>query len=415
MGDSRTAGKENTMNKDTTNELLVVQDMTSYTEKLAEGYLTQEEFDITFGEQLRNGKLFNTPDGEVFLAEYGDSIPFFMGGSNAGVVEGHSKYQSRRFLQLEKLGLIEKSVLPSLQFIYDYGHYFEDAIGRLCAGQMRRKGIDVVYVPCDYGYINTRWPSFLAHPDGFLLDRKSMKIAALAEVKTSLKKGAAWRDDFSNGIVPEEYIDQVQAYMQVLGLDDCYVLAHSKHADSAEDFVQIHVARDEARAVRILDDCERFVRETAAGVEYDDEILPDEVPVLYKEVDEKLGYVRLPRKTQGTLEQIERLTKDRESLKEAISDTSKLIARIDSDINKLRASLIPAIGKAPGGMLETSKAVYRIDVNRSFSLDKDVKQKAAEEFPEVWKAICGYKPTVTCTVKVTEKETEKEQAQEEAG
>ena len=90
-------------------ELLVVQDMSMYSKMLAEGKLVQEEFDLTFGNDLRNGKNFNTEDGEKFLRLYGGKIPFFMGGSNAGVVEGHSKYKSKRYLQLEKLGMVEKT------------------------------------------------------------------------------------------------------------------------------------------------------------------------------------------------------------------------------------------------------------------------------------------------------------------
>jgi hypothetical protein len=145
-------------------DIIIVQDMSSYADALDSGYLTQEEFDATFGNEFRKGK-FNTPEGEAFLAEYGDTIPFFTGGSDAGIIEGHSNFKTKRFLQLEKLGLVEKATLPSQQFIYDYGHIFETDIGRFCAGKMRRNGIDVVYEPCDFGYINTNWPTFLAHPD----------------------------------------------------------------------------------------------------------------------------------------------------------------------------------------------------------------------------------------------------------
>lgn len=390
-------------------DLIIVQDMSSYADALDSGYLTQEEFDATFGNEFRKGK-FNTPEGEAFLAEYGDTIPFFTGGSDAGIIEGHSNFKTKRFLQLEKLGLVEKATLPSQQFIYDYGHIFETDIGRFCAGKMRRNGIDVVYEPCDFGYINTNWPTFLAHPDGFLRDRKTRKIVALAEVKSSHKSASAWKDEFSAGRVPEDYQDQVQAYMQVLGIDDCYVLAHSKHADCAEDFVYLHVARDEERAIKILDDCARFVAETAAGIEYNEVLLPDEAAHVYKDADETLGYVKLPRKTLGTLRKLEKLAKDKEALSDDIKDSTKLIRQIDAEEKKLRATLLPHIGNAQGGIIETSRAIYQIDVVRGFSLDRDVKQKIAEDYPKLWDEISSLKPTLRCDFKYTSKEEAPEEA-----
>jgi len=385
-------------------ELLVVQDMSMYSKMLAEGKLVQEEFDLTFGNDLRNGKNFNTEDGEKFLRLYGGKIPFFMGGSNAGVVEGHSKYKSKRYLQLEKLGMVEKTTLPSQQFLYDYGHYFEDAVGMFCAGMMRKDGIDVVYVPCDFGYITTLYPTFLAHPDGFLLDRKTGRIVALAEVKTSLKTGAAWNEEFRAGIVPEDYIDQVQAYMQVLGLDHCYVLAHSKHGDGYDDFVYIHVERDQKRAIKILQNCEDFVYDTASGIEYDDELLAGEIPHVYPVTDPDLGFVPLKRNVQGTIERLDDLADQKAVILDEVREGNALLRKIEAEEKKLKSSLLGKIGSAPGGLYETDTDVYRIAVSRDFSFDKEVKKVVAEKYPDVWSEITSLKPTLKATVTKTSKQ-----------
>ena len=123
----------------------------------------------------------------------------------------------------------------------------------------------------------------------------------------------------------------------------------------------------------------------------------------------------MPRKTQGTLEQIERLSQQRETLNDEIRDTQKLLRQIDAEERKLKTSLIASIGKAPGGILETSRATYKVDVFRDYSLDADVKKKAAEEFPEAWAAITSWKPSIRCKVTPTSKEAApKEQPSEDA-
>ena len=367
-------------------ELLVVEDFTEYNEALARGEMSQEDYDVLFGRESREHGLMNTPEGKAF----GKIYPFAVGGSDTAAIRGISPWTSRRMLQLLKTKALSKTVLPSTQFIYDFGHIFETAVGTMGALQLRHKGHEnYVYVPCDFGYVNTRWPHFLAHPDGFIMDKKTREIVALAEVKTSFTKMHE---------VPEYYICQVQAYMQVLGLDKCYVLAWNGIRDE-DGFSQHLIERDEALAVSILDDCEKFVADTVAGIEYDDEPLPSELALMFNEVDETEGFIKLPRKVQGTLEEYDRLEKDKQALREEIKDTTALINKITAEQSDLKNKLYPYIGKAPGGTLETSKAIFNVSVTREFSFDKDVKKVIAEKHPEVWEELIKLKPTIKATIK----------------
>lgn len=397
--------------RESNGDFIVVQDFTERSSALREGYTTQEELDAAFGNDDRNGK-FNTEDGINFLEEYGDLIPFFIGGSDLGTVAGHNRHQSAAYLQQKKLGNVEETLMPSTQDNFDYGHIFEEPIAQKCAKMLRQKeGLDVVYIPCEYGYIN---PSsslvFLAHPDGFLLDRKTREVVALVEVKTAQANSEEW-ELFSNNRVPAGYNDQVQGYMETTGINGCYFFVHNKCGSSSENFKYVYQPFDAAYAKKVLSDGEKFVYDTAAGILLDSEALrTDEAARVFREEDASLGLVKLPKKALGTLEQIERIRKDKEALNDDVKETNKLIRQKEAEEKKLRDSLIPYIGNAPGGYIETEKTTFTVDVTRSYGIDKDVKQKAAEEFPEVWETISGYKPTISCKVTSTPKESSEQEA-----
>ena len=386
-------------------DFIVVQDFRERSRALREGYITQEEVDAVFGEKDRNGN-FNTEDGKAFLEEYRDEIPFFTGGSELGTIEGHSRFESAAFLQQKKLGNVRNSVLPNTQDNYDYGHIFEEAIAQRCAKMLREKeGVDVVYIPCEFGYVNPdSCLTFLAHPDGFLLDRKTRKVAALVEVKTAQANSEEWKT-FLDGRVPESYQDQAQGYMKTIGINGCWFFVHNKNGSSSDCFRHVFLPYDEKRAEKVLADSDKFVWDTAAGIMYDSEFYPDETALVYRETDPALGYKKLPRKCQHTLEQIERLEKHREALNEEVRETNSLIRQTESEMTKLKESLYSKIGNAPGGMLETSKATYILDITNTFSLTKEVKEKAAEMFPEEWKAITELKPVKKSKLRIIPKET----------
>lgn len=383
--------------------LFVVEDFRELNKALSSGRITLEEYNELFSEDSRKGGLMNTKDGKKIRK----IKPFSVGGSDAAIIRKCSPFTSRRMLQLKKLGQVEESVLSSKQFIFDFGHIFESAIGEMCALKLRQKGMNVIFIPCEFGYLHTDWPHFLAHPDGFLIDKDTREIVALVEIKTSASTSHHWQSAFALDIVPEDYNCQVQSYLQVLGLDTAYVFAWNCQREE-NGFKAIEVTRDEELAISILDDCEKFVKETAAGIEYDDDPLPSEIDWMYSTVDPTLSYAKLPLKVLGSLEELEKLKSERAALNEQIEGENKMLRQIAAQEKALKASLYASIGKAPGGVLDTPKGRYKVDVSRDYSIDAEVKRKAAEEFPEAWEAITSYKPRVSSKVTFIPKEASDE-------
>ena len=381
-------------------ELLVVEDYSKLNADLRDGRISQEDYDAIFTDARVHG-LMNTPVGKLF----GKIYPFAMGGSDTGAVEGCSEFTSKKVLQLKKLSLIESVTPPSLQFIYDFGHIFEDAVGYMGALQLRARGIDVVYVPCDFGYVKTDWRHFLVHPDGFLVSPKTGKVVALAEIKTTRTTSPHWINSFAHDKVPEEYMTQVQAYMQVLGIDTCYVLAWNCERD-ADGFKQLRVDRDESFARKILDDCEQFVKDTEAGVMYNTDVLPSEAAMVYKEVDETKDHVKLSvtdPKISGIFSELDRIAEEKAAIKAEAAESQRALYSLEKEEKTLKSGLFDSIGNAPGGIFETEYATYRVDVTRGFSFDADVKKMTQERYPEAWEEITRFKPTISAKVVKTDK------------
>ena len=383
-------------------ELLIVQDFTPFLEAIEAGELTPEEWEKIFATEFRTGKVMNTDDGEKYLDLFKDKgTRPFLGASNAGVIIGKSHFKSRKFLQLQLLGQVKEITPPSRQWVFDLGHEAESFVGSMGTRMLRKQGLDVSYKSCINGMIDTRWPDVLIHPDGYIVDRKTGTLLMLAEVKTSADMSPYWLNDFSRGIVPEDYVAQVQVEMQILSrnidITRCCVLVWNKTGDE-EGFRQYFVDRDEEEAVRILDEMEKFVEDTANGILYDEDLLPEEIAAVYGEEDKSLGYVTIPKKHEKTLQALSRLAEEKAALKAEIAEVEALIADIEKEEKLYKARLYSAIGKAPGGTCRIGNDVYHIDIRRSYSLDADVKRMAEEQFPEAWAAIKAFKPLVSTRV-----------------
>ena len=387
--------------KTTKGELLVVEDFTEINRAVREGWLTPEEAEERFGKGRQDGSNFNTPEGEAFLKTRKGKI--FIGGGDVATINGLNPWKSRRMLQLELLGLVESTTLPTQAFRFRFGHDYEDGTASMCARILRSKGVDVVYIPCEYGYIFTGSPFLLIHPDGYFLSRKTRELAFLGEVKTTANGSETWKA-VKSGLVPPNYNCQTQVYMHTLDIDECYLLCWNCERDP-NGFIPLLIKRDDAYAISLLEECDKFVRDTEAGILYeDDDFLPGEAARVFGTVDPTAGYKKLARKTQHTLEQLERLKKQRDAINEELREGNRLLRQIESEEKKLNATLFSRIGNAPGGVLETSKAIYTVDVTRDFSFDKEVKQATAEQYPEVWKAITEMKPTMKAKLTIEPKD-----------
>lgn len=393
---------------------LRVEDFRELNDKLDRGELTQTEYDKIFTAARIHG-LMNTPEGEAF----GPIQPFAIGGSAISAIEGTSPYMSKRKLQRERLGLAKEHVDDSKQFIFDFGHFFETPTGKqnvhLLATKLKK---DLVYKPCDFGYLNTRWPHVLAHPDGYIIDRKDPKSKpVLAEIKTTAAWSGNWKNYYSQGKVPPEYISQVQAYLKILGLDRAYLLAWNG-SRSESGFRQIEVVLDEEYAVRILDMAEEFVEDTVRGIRYDASDI-DNVDLIGKEAAEMYPYEKPDAKLiefdadtfEDTFKELSELMDRQEVLnaeikavetkyKAEVEEQAKELKGLEKKIKKVSGLLLDKVADEAGGYFTDAEGtVWKAIVERKYSLDAKVKAFAAENYPDAWEAITSH--SRTASIKVT--------------
>lgn len=383
---------------------LVVEDFREQNKKLASGEINQKDYDKTFSNDRLHGKM-NTKAGKAL----GPIKPFAIGGSDLAAIEGTSPYTTKVGLQRQKLGLSKKSS-EEKQFIFDYGHIFEDSVGHMNTKLLgERLGRKLVYTPCEYGYLNPEWPHFLAHPDGYIKDLKTGEIF-LGEVKTTSQWTGNWKEYYSQDRIPPEYISQIQVYMYLLGLKEAYLLAFGS-SRSEKAFAQIHVALDEEYAKDMLDRAEEFVEDTIKGIRYDatdvDNIdaLAKELAEEFAEEDPHADYVKLKKADFGdTFKEISALLDEEDSLKKRVKEIEATfkstvaaedirLKEITKELAKLSALLIEEVGGNKGATFSDSDGIeWRIDLERGYSLSSDVKKFAAENFPDAWDAITSYKP-----------------------
>lgn len=369
-------------NKKNKHELLIVQDFTPYLDAITEGTLTPEEWEQIFATDFRSGKIMNTEDGERYrelFPNWEESL--FLGASNAGVVRGHSSFKSRQMLQYELLKMVHQNHLASTKHNFAIGHESEQFNGNMGCRMLRQKGMDVRFEQCVNGMIDTEHPRILIHPDGHVVDRKTGSLVMLAECKTSAEMSPYWLNSFMHDIVPDDYYDQVQVEMEILSrnvpINQCCVFVWNKTGDE-EGFKQLIIDRDSEYAKETLDMMEQFIDDTLAGKFYED-ILPEEAAIMFHEEDKKLGYVDIPSKYQSIVEGIVSLEKEKIALKEEIAEQEKDIREIEKNLKLNKARLYNVTKKAPGGTMKIGNDVYRLEIKRSCSFDREVMRDFKEK------------------------------------
>ena len=397
-------------------------------EALEAGKLSQSEYDKRFTEARFHG-LMNTPEGKAI----GPIVPFAIGGSDLAAIEGTSPYTTKRKLQRLKLRELTEQIDDAKQFIFDFGHIFEESVGKQGVKPLGKKlGRNLVFIPCDFGYWNDKYPHFLAHFDGFIVDKDTNEIIALAEIKTTSAWTHNWKDCYSKGIVPGEYISQVQSYTWVAHqkypkINSCYVIAwNGSRSESA--FAMIEVKLDSEYAENILSQAEVFVDETARGIRYDAsdienvDALAKEVQNMYPTAKEDAEVVDLGDKFEETFKELSRIFDRQEELaaeikaeesafKAKVKEQDKELKALEKEAKKHQTVLMDEIADNTGGTF-TDKAGIRWNamIERSFSFDKDVKEHLQNEKQEIWDYISSIKPTAKIKVTREREEDINEQA-----
>ena len=407
--------------------IYIVEDRTPVQEMIETGATYPEIAEEHFGTKIRTGEFMTATDDlslavrsypeiaedvKAYLDEYGvPEIPF-IGTSNAGTIMGVGPHKSKFFLQMELLGQVSKTHLPSTQHLFRMGHVYEDPVGNMGARQLRNEGNSIRFSQSQLGMISSEAPHVFGHPDGMMLDPDG-NIIALAEVKTAHKDSAYW-EEFSTGKVPLAYYYQGQAMMGIIqptmNVEGIWFLAWNKTGDE-DGFVQIYVKHDKELSKKILAEMEKFWQDTKNGILYEDaEILEEEAAMLYKEADKGLGYVEL-NKHKDTFLALEQLKDEKDRLRAEIAEVEKDIRENEKNQKLLKARLYRDIKNAPGGTCQIDGKVYSIEMKHSFSLNKDVVEQCEKEardnpaFKEAWEKIKSFSPLVSSRLKIVDAKT----------
>lgn len=388
-----------------------VEDLSVLDKDLEAGLISQQERNEKFTEGRFQGQM-NTPEGMAI----GPIMPFAFGGADLSAIDGTSPHTSIRKLQQIKLRLITEDVDDDKQFIFDFGNIFEDKVGEINTAILARElGMNLSYVPCHHGYWNEEFPHFLAHPDGFIIDRDENKIFALAEIKTTGASTGNWKNFFSEGKVPTEYKPQVQAYLKVMKakfpyLDKAYVMAWSGGRYKSS-FARVKVDFDDEFATNRLNMGEKFVQDTENGVMHTSEdianaeLIAKEAAEMYLKAKKDAGIIEFGAEFADTFEELAELLDKHEEIsakiKEAESEFKKSIAEENKELKEIEKAIAQKQGSLTDKVADDNGGVYTdkngtewtFTIDREgFSFDKDVKAALKETFPKAWKFITEQKP-----------------------
>lgn len=405
-----------------------VEDFSILDEMLDSGAMSQEEYDAIFTEARFHG-LMNTPEAEE--AGVTPILPFAIGGSDLAAIEGTSPYTSKRKLQRLKLGIQTEAIGEDKRFIFDFGHIFEVSIGKQCVKELSKKlGRNLTFIPCTAGYWNPEYPHFLAHPDGFILDLDKKEIIAMAEVKSTSSLSGNWKDFFSQGKVPTEYISQIQAYTKICkgkypSLDRCYVLAWSG-VRSMSAFAQIEVLLNDEYATNLLEAAEKFVDDTVRGIRYEatdienTDLILKEAAEMYPTAKSDAEIIELGKDFDDVFSELNDLVDKQEALtaeikakeaefKKTVESQTKELKEIEKAISQRHGMILDKVAANNGGTYTSADGTkWKATVKRDFSFDKEVKEYFKENFKKAWDAVTSKKAKVT--IKVTREKPEEETA-----
>lgn len=368
-----------------------------YDAKLESGEWSQAQYDEFFTEARMHGLK-------------GNIYPFAVGGSDSGAIMGVSKFTTKRMIQKEKLQQGKRTINEKTQYLFDYGHIFEDAVGKMCTLNLSETlDLPLKFVPCQDEYVNEAWPHFLAHPDGFIMNGD--ELFALAEVKTVSAWGTSW-EEFKQGEIPKEYYCQVQCYMHILGINKCYLLANDRNGQK-ENFVALEIEADADFAEMVLDECEQFVEDTVNGIVFSSkeagsriDIVKDENSALYGiKVPGAPSEVMLDKSSVSRFNSLQKIDDeikalkdlmkaDEEALKQKYKQENQRIKNLEEEKDKILNDFVEDINIADKGVLKTEDAIYSVDLKRDFSFNAGVKRYFQNTYPDVWEDISTKEPNL---------------------
>lgn len=257
----------------------------------------------------------------------------YIGGSDAPVIAGFSRWKTQAELWYEKKGLIEAPDLSDREAVH-FGNVLEDVVAsEFC----RRTGRKV-----------QRVNRILTHPDrpwmAANLDRRVVGEQALLECKTTnqFTFSTAWNDG-----VPEDYTVQVQHYLAVTGFDVAYVAV----LIGGQRFEHYEVWRDDELIEALITLEEDFWQS----------LQNDEPPAVDYEHPTALELMK--RRYPGTNGRAVKLAARAAELREEEEALARVISEAQARRDSIRAELLGMIGEHAVGILPDGSGWTRRQVD----------------------------------------------------
>lgn len=359
----------------------VAYDFRPLIKKLENHEITRAEYEEIF----RRKRLENNRLGA-------STAPTIMGISNFGTYE--SEYAKRKHLYKTVDTESEEIKWP-----FELGHMAEDIIRETFSLSTGFKAIR-----CDIAYTNDNWPFLFVNPDGFVYeeDKETGEInLCLMEIKTTYIMKSEHAELFRKGIVPEDYIMQVQVQLETCNLDRCYLV----YAWGWENFKQKYfvIERDREYAVEICNAMAEFHNWLETGIRptglYADNVkgIMAANDVLYPFGDKSLPKKKLSKEALSRLIQLEELEEKR-TKKDAELKALPLkseITELDKQIKEIKGLLSSEMGDSTLGEVKDSSGnafLVRWKVSEEPAFDAKNKNYLKENYSSAWNELLKRAP-----------------------
>ena len=352
-----------------------------YERAVYEGKMTQAEYQKIFEESRKHGL-----DG---------SIDYAIGGSTAPLILGVSEYGGPAGVAADLFHVSKRPKAISDEKPLVAGHIFESAVREYFAYLHK---LDVR--PCYYQVVNPNWPHCLANIDGIVWEKDPItgeKQMGIYEGKTLYNLKGPHADSFRNGIVPEDYMIQIQFYMEVWNLNFCWINCSWGYNEGQQ--VAIRVPRDRDLGCYICSKCEELVENGKLGqmpsnkdVSKIKALLADNAR-LYPYGDNALPKVKLASKYIKTMQKADELMKqikvakdELAPIEDSISEKQKEITAMDSKIKELLRPIADELGDATLGIVTNDATGEEWEVkfpeSSGFSTKKSILKRFEEDLAD---------------------------------
>ena len=309
-----------------------------------------------------------------------------IGGSDAAVITGTSKFKGKKELFFEKTGIpVEvEEIDPGLDFIFSYGHTVEPLVIETFCKKSGAKVIHETRMFSKKGY-----PFITANIDGILEFPNGNIYILEAKTTTSFNK-----DAWEGNKVPAYYMPQVRQYLSVLDderVKGAYIACI--YGNTLNDFIYHEIKRDlKEEQTQVALEEEFWTESIEKGIIPDDTLNPKEEEKLIKKysgfANANIPEMSLSIDFESVIEDFlaadEKLAQKK---KEMQGQIEKLEAERDSYAIKIKAEMGPAI---TAGIINGS---VRYDIKwkprQSTKIDKD---KLQLSWPDAYEACVSINP-----------------------